>query len=527
MRALLESQSNDNVNKSGLIIHNKKYIITKYIIIIIILLLLILSLFFGIYSFILIKKKQKDDKNNNINCTSGSYLTYDNTGKKICKKCSLEDCDICIGNEYTDICLSCVHHYIPMYKNNIMESCHYFCGINEENEYSSDYYSYLTESCDYGYINIDGKCILNYSFKAIYKTSKDDETIPLINSSFLINIKEMIIDNETIIPNSLYRFSNAGEHTVFFLMDMNNITSLYGMFAYVKNMYSITFTSCFDTENIVDMNILFYNCTSLETVDVSNFNTENVIDMTGIFFNCHNLRSVDLSSFNTKNVQNMRVMFFHCYSLTSINLSSFNTEKVLDMGFMFYYCNSLKYININNFNTKNVKDMKYMFYASWSLTSIDFSNFNTKNVLDMSYMFSKCDTLYSIDLSHFNTEKVLNMSHMFAGNDYLTSINLSKFNTKNVVDMEYMFYYSYSLKSLDLSSFNTEKVTNMYGMFYGCYNLLSLDISTFKYNSKSKSNAYNDLIYDVPISSKIIIQRSFYDIIKSQFEQYSNVVIID
>ena len=531
MRALLENQSNGHVNNAGHLINNKKYIIAKFIIIIIVLLLLIISLFFGIYSFILIKTDENNDKNNkennNINCTSGSYAIYDNTGKKSCKKCSIEDCDICLGNEYSDICLSCIYHYIPIYKNYIMEQCHYFCGINEKNIYSSDDNKNDTKSCDYGYILIDGKCILNYSFKAIYKTSKIDETISLINSSFLFNIKEMIIDNEIIMPSPQYTFSKAGEHSAYFLMDLNNIKSLYGLFAYVKNMYSISFTSCFDTENIVDMSILFYNCTNLETVDVSNFNTINVIDMTGIFFNCHSLKSIDLSSFNTKNVKNIRVMFFHCYALTSINLTSFNTEKVTDMGFMFYYCNSLRSINITNFNTKNVKDMKYMFYACWSLNSIDISNFNTENVLDMSYMFSYSRYLISIDLSNFKTEKVLNMSNMFASAYYLTSIKLSNFNTKNVEDMEYMFYDCYSLKELDLSSFNTEKVTNMYGMFYECSTLLNLDISSFKYNSKSTSKTYMDLFYRVPYSSKIIIQRSFYDKIKNQFDQYSNIIVID
>ena len=526
MRDIYNDRSINNINNTGIRNNNKRYTIGNFLIIILLLLLLILSLFFSIYSFILIKTDENNDEdnqeNNNINCTSGSYLINDKTGKKICKKCTLENCDICIGNGYSDVCLSCINHYIPIYKNYIMESCNYFCGIKEESDIKDD-----TKSCDIGYILVDGKCILNYSFKAIYKTSNIDETITLINNSFLINIKEMFIDNEKIKPCFAYTFPNAGEHTIYFLMDMNNIKSLYGLFAYVKNMYSISFTSCFDTENIIDMNILFYNCTNLETVDVSNLNTEKVIDMTGLFFNCHNLKSVDLSSFNTKNVQNMRVMFFHCYALTSVNISSFNTEKVTDIGFMFYYCNSLKSINITNFNTKNVKDMQYMFYSCWTLTSIVLSNFNTKNVLDMSYMFSKCTALRSIDISNFNTEKVLNMSNMFSNTYYMTSIDLSKFNTLNVKDMQYMFYYSYSLKSLDLSNFNTEKVINMYGMFYECYRLDNLDISSFKYNSNSISNAYMNLFNGVSLSTKIIIQRSFYDKIKDQIKQYTNIIIID
>ena len=39
--------------------------------------------------------------------------------------------------------------------------------------------------------------------------------------------------------------------------------------------------------------------------------------------------------FNTKNVTDMR-MFYDCSSLSSLNLSPFNTEKVTDMEAMFF-----------------------------------------------------------------------------------------------------------------------------------------------------------------------------------------------
>ena len=42
----------------------------------------------------------------------------------------------------------------------------------------------------------------------------------------------------------------------------------------------------------------------------------------------------------------MSHMFFNCSSLNSINLSSFNTSNVIDMSYMFYYCSSLKKNNI-------------------------------------------------------------------------------------------------------------------------------------------------------------------------------------
>ena len=42
----------------------------------------------------------------------------------------------------------------------------------------------------------------------------------------------------------------------------------------------------------------------------------------------------------------MGSMFFGCSSLTNINLSNFNTNNATDMGCMFYGCRALKKENI-------------------------------------------------------------------------------------------------------------------------------------------------------------------------------------
>ena len=48
---------------------------------------------------------------------------------------------------------------------------------------------------------------------------------------------------------------------------------------------------------------MFYDCTSLEELDLSNFNTENV-EITGcMFYNCTSLKKINLSSFNTNKVK--------------------------------------------------------------------------------------------------------------------------------------------------------------------------------------------------------------------------------
>ena len=78
-----------------------------------------------------------------------------------------------------------------------------------------------------------------------------------------------------------------------------------------------------------------------------------------------------------KKYNNLFNMFYCCSLLTSINLTNFNTDNVIDMSSMFDNCSSLRFINFSNFNTANVKNMFGMFRYCSSLTSIDLTNFNT------------------------------------------------------------------------------------------------------------------------------------------------------
>ena len=50
-------------------------------------------------------------------------------------------------------------------------------------------------------------------------------------------------------------------------------------------------------------------------------------------------------------------MFYRCTSLKELNLSNFNTTKVTDMSQMFMECSDLTHINLSNFDTSNVTDM--------------------------------------------------------------------------------------------------------------------------------------------------------------------------
>ena len=139
------------------------------------------------------------------------------------------------------------------------------------------------------------------------------------------------------------------------------------------------------------MSYMFFACSKLTSLDVTNFNTENVKNMVRMFYNCSALTSLDVTNFNTMNVTNMRFMFYGCSSLTSLDVTKFNTEKVTNMNRMFYNCSKLTSLDVTNFNTENVTNMSYMFSSCSALTTIYASDeFVTTNVETGSNMFFNC-----------------------------------------------------------------------------------------------------------------------------------------
>ena len=225
---------------------------------------------------------------------------------------------------------------------------------------------------------------------------------------------------------------------------------------------------------MTDMSYMFFACSKLTSLDVTNFNTENVKNMVRMFYNCSTLTSLDVTKFNTGNVTNMRYMFCACSALTSLDVTKFNTGNVTDMGYMFYNCSKLTSLDVTKFNTAKVTDMSNMFVNCSKLTSLDVTKFNTGNVTDMGYMFYNCSALTSLDVTNFNTMNVTNMRFMFYGCSSLTSLDVTKFNTEKVTNMNRMFYNCSKLTSLDVTNFNTENVTNMSYMFSSCSALTTI-----------------------------------------------------
>lgn len=153
----------------------------------------------------------------------------------------------------------------------------------------------------------------------------------------------------------------------------------------------------------------------------------------GMFASDSKLKSIEgLNLWNTQKVTNMSTMFYNTSSLTSIDLSTFDTTNVTDMSAMFAGTSSLNAIDVSTFNTSNVKSMASMFFKT-HISSLNIDNFNTSKVTNMSAMFCY-STFDSLDLSHMDTQAVTNMSSMLF-NTNIKNLNISNINFSSVTLM--------------------------------------------------------------------------------------------
>ena len=320
--------------------------------------------------------------------------------------------------------------------------------------------------------NVNNNIRIINSYEEIYKNCKLENE--LRNEK---EIKECQIKiNDEIIPfNYCYKFKNKGKSIIKYTFK-NFLTSTIYMFYECSSLTSIDLSN-FNTQNVTDMEYMFSKCSSLKYIDLSNFNTQKVTNMRCMFNKCSSLKHIDLSNFNTANVTNMVYMFEECSSLASIDLSNFNTQNVTDMGYMFNKCSSLKQIDLSNFNIQKVTNMRCMFNECSSLTTIDLSNFNAQKDIDMWSMFNKCSSLTSINLSNFHAQNITNMAFFFCDCSSLKFIDFTNFYAQKIECMAEMFDGCSSLKSIDLSNFNNQIFGSMNNMFFGCSSLTDINLS--------------------------------------------------
>ena len=281
-------------------------------------------------------------------------------------------------------------------------------------------------------------------------------------------------------------------------------TSCYRWFCYCYNLTTIEGIEYLNTEKVTNMKDMFYRCSALTSLDLSNFNTAEVKDMTEMFCSCSALTNIFVSDkFVTGQVTSSVDMFSGCDKLIgAIKYVEKNTNNkdyanyetgyfAPEGGFPGYavFDGGTGTLTFRSGPSTSKPERAYDLNVGTSLPGWLAQRENIKTVVfDASFAnarltncyawFYGCNNLTTIEgIEYLNTENVTNMGGMFYNCCALTSLNLTSFNTAKVESMSCMFYNCSALTSLDLSNFNTAKVTNMEEMFIGCSALTTIYVS--------------------------------------------------
>ena len=177
----------------------------------------------------------------------------------------------------------------------------------------------------------EGKIIANYDMSSYFSGFSNITSINLmyLDTSITTNMSRLF-----------FQSSNLKE-IMLDSLETSKVTNMSYMFTQNKYLFELNLSN-FDTSNVTDMGYMFYVCSSLTNLDLNNFDTSNVTNMAMMF--SMDLMTADYmkldniifsKKFSTSKVTNMMSMFFGCSSLKKLDLSNFDTSNVTNFFDMF------------------------------------------------------------------------------------------------------------------------------------------------------------------------------------------------
>lgn len=372
----------------------------RKIFIILLIISIIIIVIVGVVLWLTLTKEERCLYNDETNCSSCDdehisqcgkcreeyYMPSDDSEKKICKKCTIENCIKCSGTKNSCICNECKYRYHVIYKNGNIDSCNK-CDLGEGNKCFScgEHFDSCSE-CNLYYNEYYGSCVTFYII-AKYEISQDNETIFLIyNEPKNISIHINIDGKDEKLEKNEFTFDKKGNHTVIFTP---NVGSLDGLFQNNKKIISASFISDYHYKTL---NNIFSGASSLQFANFSHFYTEDLSSVQYMFRDCYSLKSIILPKFEGY-LTRLDGLFQNCYSLTSIDFSNMNIYSYpgIYMNSTFENCSSLTYINFESSRIDRLAYIGSMFKGCSSLTSIDISNLGINTI---TYQYFRINELF-------------------------------------------------------------------------------------------------------------------------------------
>ena len=179
-------------------------------------------------------------------------------------------------------------------------------------------------------------------------------------------------------------------------------------FAFCPNLDLSSVQGTLDLTGVTVLDALFYDCTSLTTINnINSWDTSAITSMNSMFTNCTAFNQS--LAFNTSAVTSMNEMFNGCSAFNQA--LSFDTSAVEDMAAMFFSCSVFN--QPLSFDTSAVENMARMFRDATAFNQ-NISSFNTGAVTDMYQMFKDAPA-FNQNIGTWNVANVTNFSSFMTG----------------------------------------------------------------------------------------------------------------
>lgn len=347
-----------------------------------------------------------------------------------------------------------------------------------------------------------------------YAVLYSDGTLIFQNTDEAIN-GHGSIDISWAIDSSNHPWTNSPYNTqvtsVIFDKPLSGRTSAWSMFNGCSNLVTITNLNKLDTSSITDMDSMFYGCSSLTTLDLSNFDTTSSNYFNHMFENCSSLTSIDISSFSNLNNKTTDAIFIGCTNLTSVKFGAnwrFSNTN--------WYSAAIKWKNTSTNNVYTSSKLANSWssslagtYTREAIGDDAYVSFNAYVILysDGTLVFQKGDTADSTYGTVVQTWTVDESSHpwtnstyksqvrkvifknklfgrtscasMFNGCNNLSSItNFANLDMQSVTSTNSMFWDVVSINTIDFTGMDLSYITDC-GWMFGCssytdYNLVEI-----------------------------------------------------
>ena len=196
--------------------------------------------------------------------------------------------------------------------------------------------------------------------------------------------------------------------------DVSSCTTMSSMFSSQGKLKYVPIETWKGTSACTNMGWMFWTCSSLTSIDLSNFDTSNVVSFHHLFAHGSKLAEIKgLADLDVSSAVTLNAML-HSTRIKTLDVSKWNTSKCNDFSQFVEGCNLLtEIIGLDKFDTSNGKAFSEMFSGCSGLRHLDLSNFSTINA-DPSW------------IDPYRNETTFGLNRMLNGLSNLRTISLGK-----------------------------------------------------------------------------------------------------